>query len=786
VLTGNVLIANDTDEDATFPHTLSAVAETPTSTGGGTATINTDGSFTFLPGVGDKNQNDTFTYHVTDGSLTTAGTVTVHIENFLVWYVDNASAAATHDGRSPSPFLNLSSLNGAGGSGDSDGTDDYIFLYQGSGSYGGGIPLEATQKLFGEKHCLLVNGHQLVTAGATAPVVTNAFGVGVGLANGVDVQGLNVAGTSGDALNGVSVTTATVGTSTAVNITTPGGDGVDLSGAASGNISIASPITGSAGHSVSVSGRSGGTTSFSGAISDTGTGIVLTGNTGATINFTGGVNASAGTSSAFAATGGGTVNVTGASNTLASTTGTTLNVASTNIGSSNLNFRSIASTGAVNGIVLNATGASGALVVSGNGSAGTGGTIQNSTGPGISLTSTTSPSFSYMNVQNGGDDGIRGATVNNLTLSNMNVSGNGNAVGENGLDFTGLTGVATMTNSTSTGSAENNASIIDSSGALNLTVTGSTFSNTSTLTGNDGIHMDSNDTAGITVSVTSSTFNHNRGDHFQLATNASSTGTNSVTFSSNTLTGDSGTTHGGTDLGGGVTINTDASSDTTFTISNNNVQGAVDSALKIDLGTNATAGGTLSGTISNNTIGTAATADSGSAQTNGISATLQGAGTETVAITGNTVRQYNLNGINVLTRLGAPTLNATITGNSVANPGAFALNGIFVNAGASSTGNGGGPDAGTLCAGIGGAGALANAITGSGANSADPTSTDFRVRQRFATTVKLPGYIGLAGDTAAVVVFVKANNGGTPTGSATAAFPGSGGGFIGGTACPTP
>jgi len=51
-----------------FAHALSAVAEIVTSTGGGTATINTDGGFKFLPGVGDKNQNDTFTYHVTDGS----------------------------------------------------------------------------------------------------------------------------------------------------------------------------------------------------------------------------------------------------------------------------------------------------------------------------------------------------------------------------------------------------------------------------------------------------------------------------------------------------------------------------------------------------------------------------------------------------------------------------------------------------------------------------------------------------------------------------------------------
>jgi hypothetical protein len=287
--------------------------------------------------------------------------------------------------------------------------------------------------------------------------------------------------------------------------------------------------------------------------------------------------------------------------------------------------------------------------------------------------------------------------------------------------------------------------------------------------------------------VTGSTFTHNRGDHFQFATNASATGTNSVTFSNNTLTGDGGTTHGGTDLGGGVTINTDASSDTAFTLANNNVQGAVDSALKIDLGTSSSAGATLSGTISGNTIGTAATVDSGSAQNSGISATAQAAGTETVAITNNTIRQYHLNGINMLSRLGAPTINATITGNTISNPATAALNGILVNAGASSTGNGGGPDAGTICAGIGGAGALANAITGAGTNgAADPTATDFRLRQRFNTTVKLPGYLGTAGDTTAVVTYVKTNNGVTPTGSATVNFPAGGGGFVGGSACPTP
>ena len=205
-LTGNVLTNNDTDEDATFPHTVSAVAETATSTGGGTATINTDGSFTFLPGVGDKNQDDTFTYHATDGPAQSAGTVTVHIEDFLVWYVNNAGAAG--DGRSSSPLNTLGSSTLQGVS-DLDGAGDYIFLYQGAGNYTTGIPLESNQKLYGEKHGLTVNGVNLVAAGATAPVIANASSSGVGLASGVDVEGLNVSSTGGDAVNGLGVADAT-------------------------------------------------------------------------------------------------------------------------------------------------------------------------------------------------------------------------------------------------------------------------------------------------------------------------------------------------------------------------------------------------------------------------------------------------------------------------------------------------------------------------------------------------------------------------------------------------
>jgi hypothetical protein len=195
----------------------------------------------------------------------------------------------------------------------------------------------------------------------------------------------------------------------------------------------------------------------------------------------------------------------------------------------------------------------GGLTVTGTGSAGSGGTIQASAGEGIELSSTSSPSFTDMVIENNGADGINGSQVSGLTLAGSTVSGNGtpgNVSVENndGLDFSpngpgspnGLTGTVSITNSTITGSADNNVVISDTSGTLNLTVTGSKITENSAVTGNDGIHIDANDTASATVSITGSTFTDNRGDAFQFSTGAVNTsnasGTESVTFSNNTVT----------------------------------------------------------------------------------------------------------------------------------------------------------------------------------------------------------------------------------------------------------
>ncbi len=174
---------------------------------------------------------------------------------------------------------------------------------------------------------------------------------------------------------------------------------------------------------------------------------------------------STGTGAAFTATGpgpaatsGGTVTVTGTTNTLTTTTGTALNVANTTIGASGLTFRSIAANGAASGIVLSNTGTTAGLTVTGGGSTtqggdNSGGTIQSTTGHGISLTNTTSPSFRNMHLQNTGNSGVNGTQVNGFSFTDGRITGAGDASDENSITFDdsltatpNLTGAVTITN----------------------------------------------------------------------------------------------------------------------------------------------------------------------------------------------------------------------------------------------------------------------------------------------------------------------------------------------------
>jgi hypothetical protein len=281
--------------------------------------------------------------------------------------------------------------------------------------------------------------------------------------------------------------------------------------------------------------------------------------------------------------------------------------------------------------------------------------------------------------------------------------------------------------------------------------------------------------ANVTVSVTGSTFHANKADHFQVAlANAANA---DITFTGNTLTG--GNTN---PLGQDILINAATgvpgySGTVTYDISNNTITGAIVSAINVDLGTSA-ASATMSGTITNNQIGNASTL-SGSAQAFGIAIDAHGNGTHRLRVQGNTIQHVYDRGISVLASDGNGVLNMKIFNNTVSNiEGQFGRQGLFIQAGATSTNVFGAVDGHTVCAEIGG-GANANSLTHQPTTEVD----DFRIRQRFNTTIRLPGYAGGSTNTAAVVSFVGGNNN-SAVGSADNS--GSGGGYVGGAACSTP
>ena len=234
------------------------------------------------------------------------------------------------------------------------------------------------------------------------------------------MEGVDVTSPSGDGIAAVSVNDATVGATTPVAVSGAGGDGIFVDGG-DGTLNFGdTSVTGSAGDAVSVANRSGGTVTFGGPITGTGGGVSLTSNTGATIAFTGTLTLST-DNAAFSATGGGTVTATGAGSTLSGVAA--LTVQNTTIGAAGLTFQSISSTGSSSdGIDLEDTGSSGGLTVTGTGTPGSGGTIQNSQEEGIQLTSTDAPSFTDMAIQGNHGTGISVGQVNELTLADSVVS----------------------------------------------------------------------------------------------------------------------------------------------------------------------------------------------------------------------------------------------------------------------------------------------------------------------------------------------------------------------------
>lgn len=409
--------------------------------------------------------------------------------------------------------------------------------------------------------------------------------------------------------------------------------------------------------------------------------------------------------------------------------------------------------------------------MSGTGTSASGGVITNSTGPGINLANTSSVALSGVNVTNGQDDGIRGANVSGFSIAggaglSSSITGNGNAVGERGLDFTELSGVATITNATVTGNAEDNLAVVnDAANLSNFTVDGGSYSNTSTTIGNDGIRLENDGSGSTTGTIKNATFSMNRGDHVQITTDASNTATQNVTVQNNTMRGD-GNQPGATTLGGGITVNPAGAAQSTVTLDNNDIERATDTAIVLNSPLGSTA--TLKATVINNHIGTVGENKSGSATGDGIYVNGHGNSTITTTIQNNDVRSYaNAFGIDIVQNDGDGAINANVLGNTIAEGDpTLALSAMRIVVGSDAA------DGGTSCLNIGDPSntALKNTLAGVGVAGAP----DIRFAMRggapgAASTAQLAGYAGSAHDFAAVNSYLQTRNniGGTPVVSAT-------------------
>jgi hypothetical protein len=597
------LLTGSSDPDG--PSAVSVVAATgQATTAGGSVDINADGSFVFHPKAGFTG-DDTFSYTVTDGMDTTTKTVTVHVQS-MVWYADSA-AVTNGNGTSNSPFNTLAAaaghgLNGAGGAGDDDSPGDVIFL---KGSFTGGLALENNQNVYGQRFGLVVGsdtlaaptgsnasiaGGLVLASGNTIQAIDlgNAGGAALGgstvgtatmdtgtngsgsinnaTGKAVDISG----GTLSMAFTGVSSGSTTGSSTDAIRLdNTQGtftGSGGTLQNATDQDVDISGTntsddiaftydgsIADTTGTVVNVSGQSGGTKDFNGTIGTAGTpagAISLSSNTGATVRFDGGTILSTGASNAFSATGGGTVDVTDPNalgtapdNTLATTTGRAVNIASTTIGAAGVTFRSVSASGAPNGIVLSSTGSTGPFLVSGDGSTtaglfdrdGSGGTIGGATGDAVSLSNASNVTLRQMNINSPALDGVEATGGGSIKLSAMSIDTPGASNPAPGGDGFGTGNGVRLENVTGASAVDNNSRIYNwqasQSNAIVLHNTSTDFTSftldhslvTTSATGAAGFHANINGATSGTVSLTNNEFTLIDQNAAQILNNGSGT-----------------------------------------------------------------------------------------------------------------------------------------------------------------------------------------------------------------------------------------------------------------------
>ena len=607
---------------------------------------------------------------------------------------------------------------------------------------------------------------------------TISFGTGTLAASaGSGIQLSNVDGTvnfqgttqlsGGAAVDVISGSTGSIHFSADASIVSPTGPGFHVS-TGTPNVNYQGTIASNAtGRPVQVESITGGTVQFSGTVSATagGGGILAQNNTGGTVRFNGssktlttGANAGVSlvtntgttfeftggnldivttTGNGFSATGGGTVEVTGSSNEVTAVGGIAVNVQNTTVGANGLTFQSVNANGGANGIVLNSTGATNGLQVTGTGSAGSGGTIQNTTGAGISLTSTLNPTFTRMVVQSTGDSGVKGTGVTNFKFTNNTVTGSGTSSGANmsNIDFNGdgtsgtqnhLSGTVTIQSNTLSNAYAHGINIFNFAGTIDSLGISDNVVTTPTSGGQHGIRVIAFGTAGNVAKILRGTINNNQisnvpmgvGLQVQCANSSMSgpaaqcgtlgSATNAIRITNNTIQGQSAANRINAE---GIIALVNGVGQGNFVITGNTVRYVNGTAISHSAFGNAQVTSTITGNIieAHNInlaqgigIGTSYTTASGAAETPVLTST----------ISGNTISQTNGSGILSVANDVNGTVKVKILNNNVSAPlgGTY---GIQVRSGSAAGNNtvcariesnttaGGTTAGGTLLSGIG-------------------------------------------------------------------------------------
>src|SRR5436309_16138 len=306
---------------------------------------------------------------------------------------------------------------------------------------------------------------------------------------------------------------------------------------------------------------------------------------------------------------------------------------------------------------------------------------------------TSNVSLSFMNIQNGTDDGIHGESVTNLDLIGCNVNTNGNSTSDDGLQLglesgatTGITGTLNITNTSISGNAHNGVHIRNTVGALTaMNVTGSSFNNVNDVTGANAFLFEASGTSVTTAATISSSNFVNNSPQRALEVQTHDTATITLfTVSGNNFN----------DNGIHASFTQDTNSNLTFHFVNNLNMLNANPLQAINVFSSSTStGGNINAVIQGNTIGNPAVPGSGSNSGSGIRVLIQGRTTSSILIDGNTIRQvvFTNGGRGMDLQFLGPTAAAqpitqsdiTITNNFVQTdaPGAtFPLAAIFLGA----------------------------------------------------------------------------------------------------------